>query len=41
MNWTWGLWRIESVQQMTEFVKLWDLVCNTLKFLKKKKNRKI
>lgn len=26
MNWTWGLWRIEYVQQMTEFVELWDLV---------------
>jgi hypothetical protein len=26
MNWTRGLWRIESVQQMAEFVELWDLL---------------
>jgi hypothetical protein len=25
-NWTRGLWRMETVQQMGEFVKLWDLV---------------
>jgi hypothetical protein len=26
MNWTRGLWRIESVQQMAEFMELWDLL---------------
>jgi hypothetical protein len=26
MNWTRGLWRMEYVQQMAEFVELWDLV---------------
>jgi hypothetical protein len=26
MNWTRGLWRMESVQQMVEFIELWDLV---------------
>jgi hypothetical protein len=25
-NWTRGLWRMETVHQMAEFVKLWDLV---------------
>jgi hypothetical protein len=25
-SWTRGLWRMETVQQMAEFVKLWDLV---------------
>ena len=25
-NWTQGLWSLEFVQQMTEFVELWDFV---------------
>ncbi|WVZ62397.1 hypothetical protein U9M48_012153 [Paspalum notatum var. saurae] len=26
LNWTRGLWRMNSVQQMADFIKLWDLV---------------
>ncbi|WVZ87981.1 hypothetical protein U9M48_034550, partial [Paspalum notatum var. saurae] len=26
LNWTRGLWRMQSVQQMAEFIQLWDLV---------------
>jgi len=28
MNWTRGLWRMQSVEQMAEFVALWDTVQN-------------
>ena len=26
IDWTRGLWRMQSVEEMAEFVKLWDMV---------------